>query len=126
MLAFLHFEGFKLRPVEPVGRWFAAFLLRQHRLGTSTSEENIDAKKSDAKPLETEGLVIEDDVEYLKKLDPRKWKASRSLFVLEFIRSRRLWSSLHGLGRIGAISQVTRNLGSELTRELANVPEHSR
>jgi hypothetical protein len=26
-----------------------------------------------------------------------------------FIRSRRLWSSLHGLGRIGAISQVTLN-----------------
>jgi hypothetical protein len=29
-----------------------------------------------------------------------------NFFVL-FFRNRRFWSSLHGLGRIGAISQVT-------------------
>jgi hypothetical protein len=32
---------------------------------------------------------------------------SEKLLIL--IRSRRLWSSLHGLGRIGAISQATLN-----------------
>ncbi len=31
------------------------------------------------------------------------------LFFGLFFRSGRLWSSLHGLGRIGAISQVTPN-----------------
>jgi long-chain acyl-CoA synthetase len=38
----------------------------------------------------------------------RRYKQMK-LVLLNLIRSRRLWSSLHGLGWIGAISQVTLN-----------------
>ncbi|CAG0918053.1 unnamed protein product [Notodromas monacha] len=77
----IRISRFKVRVVEPIGRWFEAYMLRQHRLTNSISDEST-ANVLSEKPLETEGLVIEDDVEYLRKLDPRKWKDQDHYAVL--------------------------------------------
>lgn len=60
--------------VEPVGRWFESYQARRHARHTISchSVESSDEEDEDSTTLEEE---TEDEVSYLRSLDPKDWKS---------------------------------------------------
>ncbi|OWK06762.1 DNAJC2, partial [Cervus elaphus hippelaphus] len=67
--------------VEPVGRWFEAFVKRRNR-NASASFQELEDKKELSEESEDEELQLE-EFPMLKTLDPKDWKdkLSKSYFV---------------------------------------------
>lgn len=66
---------------EPVGRWFKAWWYHHQRNG-ALSGEGLSLAESGSQSdeeVECSSVEIEDDVEYLRSLDPKEWKVSRFL-----------------------------------------------
>lgn len=62
--------------VEPVGRWFRAWWWhRHHRSGALSEGFSIAESGSQSdEEIESSTTEIEDDVDYLRSLDPKEWK----------------------------------------------------
>lgn len=63
--------------VEPVGRWFRAWWYHHHRLGATSGDGfSVGESGSESDGEAETNIEIEDDVEYLRSLDPKEWKVS--------------------------------------------------
>lgn len=64
--------------VEPVGRWFKAWWYHHQRNGALSGEGLSFAESGSQSDEEAEcsAIEIEDDVDYLRSLDPKEWKVS--------------------------------------------------
>nr|XP_036869494.1 LOW QUALITY PROTEIN: dnaJ homolog subfamily C member 2 [Manis javanica] len=71
----------KLCQVEPVGRWFEAFVKRRNRNASSSFQELEDKKKELSEESEDEELQLE-EFPMLKTLDPKDWKNQDHYAVL--------------------------------------------
>ena len=86
---FYEFLSFWIAPgaldVEPVGRWFRAWWWHHHRNGALSEgvsfAESADRSDEDEESVDVE---IEDDVDYLRSLDPKEWKVSSLSFLSSF------------------------------------------
>ncbi|XP_046457191.1 dnaJ homolog subfamily C member 2-like [Daphnia pulex] len=70
--------------VEPVGRWFRAWWYHHQRNG-ALSGEGLSVAESGSQSdeeVECSTVEIEDDVEYLRSLDPKEWKDQDHYAVL--------------------------------------------
>lgn len=61
--------------VEPVGRWFRAWWWHHHRSGGVSEGASLGESATQSDEEEDSSTVdIEDDVNYLRSLDPKEWK----------------------------------------------------
>lgn len=72
--------------VEPVGRWFEAFVKRRNR-NASTSFQELEDKKELSEESEDEELQLE-EFPMLKTLDPKDWKVFTMQSFLSFRASK--------------------------------------
>lgn len=106
--------------VEPVGRWFEAFVKRRNR-NASTSFQELEDKKELSEESEDEELHLE-EFPMLKTLDPKDWKvlAVQSFWefpvtVLCFLRQfNTIGLCKHCISRVGiALTVVSEALASQ-------------
>jgi len=69
--------------VEPVGRWFRAWWWHHHRSGGVSEGASLGESATQSDEEEDSSTVdIEDDVNYLRSLDPKEWKDQDHYAVL--------------------------------------------
>merc|ERR1712001_673983 len=72
--------------VEPVGRWFLSYYERLHTArGTSIGNESLSESESEDSEGEDD---FEDDIVYLRSLDPKEWKNQDHYKVLGLTKLR--------------------------------------
>ena len=72
-----YYQGSESLEVEPVGRWFRAWWWHHHHRNGAPSEGFSVAEsgsQSEEEIDESSNVEIEDDVDYLRSLDPKEWK----------------------------------------------------
>jgi DnaJ family protein C protein 2 len=69
--------------VEPVGRWFEAFIKRRNR-NASASFQELEDKKELSEESEDEELQLE-EFPMLKTLDPKDWKVLNIQILLLYL-----------------------------------------
>ena len=78
VLTCFHFLLVSLGPctldVEPVGRWFRAWWWHHHRNGATSEGLSLNDSGTQSDEDEDTSVEIEDDVDYLRSLDPKEWK----------------------------------------------------
>ena len=69
------------RRVEAVGRWYEAFVTqRLHHISSSHGEIEDEDKE------EEEEIVFEDDIKFLRSLDPKEWKVRKFIRFLLYLK----------------------------------------
>lgn len=69
--------------VEPVGRWFEAYIRRRNRTTSASFVELVDEEESSEESEDEEFQIVEDPM--VRTLDPKDWKVTVLNQTLGFI-----------------------------------------